>query len=147
MGYHAMLDIRNKHAVARERLLAGAVKEIAAELRLVEAADYVAFLRMDLLGNIADLVDTASQLYLAAGSLRFGNGGDFRLSWGTVPEVDLDLEFRSGGVSVHFRLGLTATKASVEITYIVFENADDDPEINTARLRDAILAARLIPLA
>lgn len=145
MGYHAMLDIRNKHAVARERLLAGAVKEVAAELRLVEAADFVTFLRMDLLGNIADLVDTASQLYLAPGTLRFGNGGDYRLSWGSVPEVDLDLEFRCEGVSAHFRLGLTATKASVEITYIVFENADEDPEVNTARLAGAIETARLIP--
>lgn len=144
MGYHAMLDIRNKHAVARERLLAAAVKEVAAELRLVDAADYVAFLRMDLLGNIADLVDSAGQLYLAPGTLRFGNGGDVRLSWGTVPEIDLDLEFRSDGVTVHFRLGLAATKASVEITYIVFENADDDPEINTARLAEAIARARLL---
>ena len=147
MGYHAMLDIRNKHAVARERLIAGAVKEVSAELRLVDVADYVAFLRMDLLGNIADLVESSSQLYLAPGTLRFGQGGDVRLAWGTVPEIDLDMEFRSQGVTVHFRLGLTATSASVEITYIVFEDAHDDPEVNTARLASAIAAARLVPLA
>lgn len=147
MGFHAMLDIRNKHAVARERLLAGAVKEVAAELRLVDVIDYVAFLRMDLLGNLADLVEGAAQLYLAPGALRFGNGGDVRLAWGTAPEVDLDMEFHSQGVSVHFRLALTATKAGVDITYIVFDQPDDDPLVNTARLKSAIEAARLRPLA
>ncbi len=147
MGFHAMLDIRNKHAVARERLLARAVKEVAAELRLVDVVDYVAFLRMDLLGNLADLVEGAAQLYLAPGTLRFGHGGDVRLAWGTVPEIDLDMEFRSQGVTVHFRLALTATKAGVDITYIVFENPDDDPQVNTERLKAAIEAARLTPLA
>ena len=143
MGFHAMLDIRNKHAVARERLLAGAVKEVAAELRLVDVVDYVAFIRLDLLGNVADLVEGAAQLYLAPGTLRFGNGGDVRLAWGSAPEIDLDMEFRSLGVTAHFRLSLTATKAGVEITYIVFDDADEAPEVNTQRLSDAISAARL----
>nr|WP_185985693.1 hypothetical protein [Aureimonas mangrovi] len=137
--------MRNKHAVARERLLAGAVKEVAAELRLVDVVDYVAFLRLDLLGNIADLVESAAQLYLAPGTLRFGQGGDVKLLWGSAPEIDLDMEFRSQGVSAHFRLGLTATLARVTITYLAFDDPDDDPEVNTQRLAAAIAAARLQP--
>ncbi|MFD2236369.1 hypothetical protein [Aureimonas populi] len=145
MGYHAMLDIRNKHSLEREKLLAGAVKEVAAELRLVDVADYVAFLRMDQLGNIADLVESSSQLYLRPGALIFGNGGDIHLTWGTPPSIDLDLEFRSEGVTAHFRLGLTATNASVRITYIAFAEPDAAPEANTERLRAAIESARYHP--
>lgn len=143
MGYHAMLDVRNKHAVERERLIADAIKEVAAELRLVDVVDYVAFLRMDQLGNIADLVESSSQLYLAPGTLRFGNGGDVNLSWGTVPTIDLDMEFRSQGIEVHFKLSLAATNATVQITYIAFAEPDERPEANTVRLQTAVDAARL----
>ena len=145
MGYHAMLDVRNKHGAERERILADAVKEVAAELRLVDVADYVAFLRLDRLGNIADIVESSSQLYLVPGALRFGNGGDAHLIWGGVPTIELDLEFRAGGVEIYFKLRLEAVSATVEITYSAFEDPDARPEVNTERLRQAVARARLLP--
>ena len=138
-----MLNVRNKHAADRERLLANGIKEVVAELRLVEATDYVAFLRMDALGNIADLVESSAQLYLEAGALRFADGGDIHMGWGTAPTIDLDMEFRVPEVAVHFRLTLSATNAAVHINYIAFADPDADPSANTQRLADAIEHSRL----
>lgn len=143
MGSHVMLNVRNKHAADREKVLANGIKEVVAELRLVEVADYVAFLRMDALGNIADLVESSAQLYLRPGALRFADGGDVHLGWGTVPTIDLDMEFRAPEVTVHFRLALSATNAAVHINYIAFAEPDTDPDINTERLAAAVAAARL----
>lgn len=144
MGSHVMLNVRNKYAADREKALANGIKEVVAELRLVDVVDYVAFLRMDQLGNIADIVESSAQLYLAPGSLRFAGGGDVHLNWGSAPTIDLDMEFHGGEVTVHFKLSLTATKAAVHINYIAFSDPDADPAANTERLKAAIAAARLV---
>jgi hypothetical protein len=143
MGSHFMLNLRNKHTAEREEILAEGIQKVVAELRLVEVIDYVAFLRMDLVGNVADIVNSSSQLYLKAGTLRFGNEGDVHLGWGSMPSIDLAMEFHHQDITVHFRLGLAATKASVTITFMVFADQEADPDINTARLQAAIDDARL----
>lgn len=143
MGSHVMLNFRNKNASEREKILADGIGEVVAELRLVEVVDYVAFLRMDRLGNIADIVNSSVQLYLKAGTLRFANEGEVHLTWGSLPAIDLGMEFRYAGVTAHFRLGLAASKASVQITYIAFDEADAGPEANTAQLARAVEGARL----
>lgn len=143
MGSHVMLDFRNKNASQREKILADGIGEVVAELRLVEVVDYVAFLRMDYLGNIADIVNSSAQLYLKAGTLRFANEGEVHLTWGSLPAIDLNMEFRYGGVTAHFRLGLTAATASVQITYIAFDEVDASPEANTEQLVRAVEGARL----
>ncbi|WP_019996963.1 hypothetical protein [Aureimonas ureilytica] len=143
MGAQVMLNVRNKHAADRERLVANGIREVVAELRLVEAIDYVAFLRMEAYGNIADIVDSSTQLFLQPGALRFADGGEIHLTWGTPPAIDLDMELRLPEVSVHFRLSLSATRSNVHINYIAFAEPDLEPGINTQRLAKAIEAARL----
>lgn len=143
MGSHFMPDFRNKHVGERERIIGEGIREVVAELRLVEVVDYVAFLRMDRLGNIADVVNSSSQLYMKAGTLRFSGEGDVHLTWNTPPTIDLGMEFRHDGVSAHFKLGLAAAAASVTLTYLAFENPDLSPEEQTERLVAAIAGARL----
>lgn len=145
MGSHFMLNIRNKHTAEREKIIADGIAQVVAELRLVDVVDYVAFIRMEQLGNIADIVNSSSQLYLKMGTLRFGNEGDVHLAWGGPPAIDLAMEFHHQGVTAHFRLGLTAATASVTITFIAFEDAEADPEVNTEQLRAAVAAAKLVP--
>lgn len=143
MGSHFMLNVRNKHTAERERIIAEGISEVVAELRLVEPADYVAFLRLDRFGNIADIVQSSSQLFLKVGTLRFANEGDAVLPWGGPPSIDLAMEFSHAGVSVHFRLGMTATQASVSITYLSYPAGAGDPEAETEALRNAVAKARL----
>ena len=143
MGSHFMLNLRSKHTIEREKILAAGIEAVVAELRLVEVVDYIAFLRMERLANIADIVNSSSQLYLKAGTLRFGAEGDVHLSWGTVPSIDLAMEFHHQGVSANFRLGLQAATASVTLTFIAFEAPDASPEEHTEMLRAAVASARV----
>jgi hypothetical protein len=129
----------------REKALAEGIKEVASELRLIEAADFVAFIRTDQFANIANLVNSSTELYFKPGTIRFGLSGDVNLQWGGTPSVSLDMEFHHMQVNVYFRLLLEALHAGIEIDYITFEEGSADPDKNTERLVEAIANARLLP--
>ena len=130
----------------REKALAEGIKEVASELRLIEAADFVAFIRTDQFANIANLVNSSTELYFRPGTIRFGLSGDVKLQWGSAPSVSLDMEFHHMQVNVYFRLLLEALHAGIEIDYITFEEGSADPDRNTERLVEAIANARLSPV-
>lgn len=138
-----MMKSGDTFTLERERALADGLVHVAGELRLVDPHDYVAFVRLELFGNIANIVNSSTELYYQPGTLKFGMSGEAEISWGEPPRVILDLEFDYQGVKAYFRLLLDAEGAAVELTYLSFEAASSDPEGNTQRLRDAIAAARL----
>ena len=142
-----MLRPGHRYTLEREKALADGLREVAAELRLIEATDLVAFLRTEQFGNIANLVNSSTELYFRPGTLAFGSSGDAQLKWGEAPTVALDMEFKNLGVTVYFRLMLEALQAGVDITYINFTESAAHPDGNTVRLVEAIADARLMPIA
>ncbi|MEZ5811860.1 MAG: hypothetical protein R3D45_10655 [Rhizobiaceae bacterium] len=131
------------HSLEREKIIAEAIGGLVAELRLVDPLDYAAFLRLDLHGNLADIVQSAAELYFAPGFIELGQGGQASLSWGAPPEIDLDLVMRPAGVAIHFLLRLKAEAAEVRLAYISFDDPSDDPAANTRFMREAIAKYRL----
>ncbi len=135
--------IRQPNTCAREIVVAEAIREFVSELRMVDIADYIAFIRMERFGNVSDIVDSAAELYFMPGTLRLGHGGEAHVEWTGEPRIVLDLELRPQGVTVYFALTLTAQHASVDVNYVSFESPDADPDVNTRRLEDALLTARI----
>ena len=140
-----MLKQRIDHAYERERALAMGMTQVASELRLIDAIDYIAFIRTEQFGNLRALVNSSTELYFKPGTICFGLSGDINLKWGGVPSISLDMEFHHRQVNVYFRLLLEALQAGIEINYISFESPSLDPEENTQRLITAIADARLTP--
>lgn len=136
---------RQPHASSREVLVATAIQPVVRELRLIDIADYVAFIRMENFANVADLVDSAAELYFMPGALRLGLGGEAHVCWTGSPRIVLDLELRPEGAVVYFQLSMTATHASVEVHYVSFEKPDAEPEKNTEYLAAAIEQAMIRP--
>jgi hypothetical protein len=141
-----MLKKRIDHTHQRERALALGLTEVASELRLVDAVDYIAFIRTEQFGNLSALVNSSTELYFKPGTVCFGLSGDIELKWGGVPSVMLDMEFHHEKVNVYFRLMLEALRAGVEINYISFDGGSSDPEENTTRLIGALENARIMPV-
>lgn len=129
----------------RERALAEGIREVASELRLIDAVDFIAYIRTEQFANISNLVSSSTELYFKPDTIRFGLSGDVDLQWGGTPTVSLDMEFHHMKVNVYFRLKLEALHAGIEIDYITFDDGSADPDVNTRRLIDAIAAARLAP--
>ena len=135
--------IRQQHSSAREVIIANALSEVVSELRLVDLADYVAFIRLEHFACLADIVDSAAELYFMPRTLRLGYGGEAHVGWTESPKVVLDLEVRPQGATVYFGLSLTPKHAGVEIHYVSFDEPDPDPERNTAFLAAALEATRI----
>jgi hypothetical protein len=134
------------YALEREMALAEGLRDVASELRLIEAADLIAFIRTEQFGNIANLVASSTEFYFLPGTVKFGQSGDIDVRWGGTPVISLDMEFKNRGVSAYFRLRLEALQAGVEITYITFDESAADPNENTRRLVEAISDARVSPI-
>jgi hypothetical protein len=137
----------NTTTLEREKALADGLRDVASELRLIDAADLIAFIRTEQFANIANLVNSSTELYYKPGTLSFGRSADLDVEWGGTPAISLDMEFHHGQVTVYFRLLLEALQAAIEIHYINFEAGSSDPQANTRALIEAIADARLAPPA
>ncbi|MCA1971033.1 MAG: hypothetical protein LDL42_18035 [Rhizobium sp.] len=132
------------YTTQRERIVAEAISPVATELRLLDAADLISLLRFELYGNIADLVSSAAELYFHPGTVNFGAGGEYRLEWGGVPEVVLDLEIKPRDVTIYAQLKLTDEHAGIEINHIAFQQPSGDPDENTRMLERRLSEARFV---
>jgi hypothetical protein len=141
-----VIEQRVDHLLARERALAAGVKVVADELRLVDLADFVSYIRAEQFANIEDILNSSVELYFKQGTLTFGWAADLCVDWGQAPKITLDMEFRHLSVLAFFGLSIETEDSSVEIRFISFEEAADDPAENTRRLVDAIANARLPPV-
>ena len=126
----------------REMALALALKEVADELRLIDALDLVAFIRTGQFGNVRSLVNASTEMYFKPGTMSFADSGDVTLNWTGEPAVVLNMQFRHGMVDVFFRLLLESEQAGVEIEYMSFSGESPDPAEDTRHLIDAIADAR-----
>lgn len=132
------------HSTEREKIVAEALRPVATELRLIDAADLVSLLRYERWGNLSDLVSSAAELYFLPGTVRFGVGGDYNLDWNSRPEILLDLEIKPDGVSVYAKLSLTDETAGLEISHIAFQRPSADQDENTAFLARSLQAAKFV---
>jgi len=134
---------RQPHASSREIFVARAIEQVVRELRLIDVADYIAFIRLEHFACLSDLVDSAAELFFMPGTLRLGHGGEAYVDWGGAPRIVLDLELRPPGVTVYFQLTLTEHDASVVLNYVSFREPDEDPERNTRLLAEVLETARI----
>lgn len=139
--------IRQSYASSREIIVANAIREVVSELRLVDVADYIAFIRLEHFACISDIVDSAAELFFMPRTVRLGNGGEAHVAWAEVPRIVLDLELRPRGATVYFALTMGAADASVEVNYVAFDKPDADPDKNTQFLQAALEDARIRPTA
>jgi hypothetical protein len=140
-----MLKQGNDYAREREKALADGLRDVACELRMVEPADFITFIKTEQFGNLRTLVNSSTEMFFKPDTICFGLSGEIDLAGGTSPCISLDMEFHHMGVSAYFRLVLWSFQAGVEINYVTFKNSSPVPDENTLRLVDAIADARLVP--
>lgn len=134
---------RQPHALSREVIVANAIQELVSELRLVDVADYIAFIRLEHFATLSDIVDSAAELFFMPGTVKLGHGGDAHIGWTETPRIVLDLELHPQGAKVYFSLTLTALTAALEVNYVSFDHPDASPAANTAFLETALQGSRI----
>lgn len=134
---------RQPFSAAREVIVADAIREVVSELRMVDVGDYVAYIRLERFASVADLVNSAAELFFIPGTLALGHGGEAILSWADAPRIVLDLELRPKGAMVYFTLTLSAEHAEVRVNYVAFDSPSPDPLENNRLLENALEDARI----
>jgi hypothetical protein len=99
-----VLGQRDEHVEHLANAVSAAFGSVAAELRLVEVGDFIAFIHDEKFANIQDIVNSSVELFFKPGTVSFGWGADFELDWNSTPVIRLDMEFRHGSVWLVFKL-------------------------------------------
>ncbi len=126
-----------------EQTLGAGLKDLASELRIIDAADFAAFIRIGHMANLRSLVHSSAELHFKPGTLELAEVGEMELGWSKPPLIILPMKFRYGGVRVYFRLRLAALSASVEVESITEETGAGGDDLNE-RLRAALQDARAV---
>ncbi len=127
----------------REQIIADALVDFASELRLTDAAELMSMIRNDHAANLADLVNSSTELFFKSGTLRYALSASFKAPWDATPTVEIDMEFRHAAVCAFFRLTIGQRRAGVEIQDILFEEKRLDEFAKAQRLSYALETARL----
>ena len=134
---------RSRRAHERERIIAHALVDVASELRLIDAAELMTMIRNDHAANIADVVNSSTELFFKSGTLRYALSASYKAPWDGTPVIALDLEFRHASVSAFFRLTIGRRRFGVEILDILFDEHGLDERAKAERLAAALAGARV----
>ena len=133
---------RLRRPLERERIIADALVDFASELRLTDAAELMSMIQNDHAANLADLVNSSTELFFKSSTLRYALSASFNAPWDATPTVEIDMEFRHAAVCAFFRLKIGQRRAGVEIHEILFEEQGLDDLAQVERLSHALDAAR-----
>lgn len=131
---------RSGAARQAEQILAEALEPLAAELRLIDPADYVAFIRLERFANLRDVVESSIEPFFTPGALTYAFDAGYSLDWGAPPSVSLDLKFEFDGLRAAFTLRLDGAGHRVALRRLEPQGEDADC---AARLRAALNKARV----
>jgi hypothetical protein len=134
---------RQRRPLVREQIIADALVGFASELRLTDAAELMSMIQNDHAANLADLVNSSTELFFKSGTLRYALSASFKAPWDATPTVEIDMEFRHAAVCAFFRLTIGQRRAGVEIQDILFEQQGLNDLAKAERLFEAFDAARL----
>ena len=134
---------RQRRPPEREQIIADALVGFASELRLTDATELMAMIQKDHAANLADLVNSSTELFFKSGTLRYALSASFKAPWDATPTVEIDMEFRYAAICAFFRLTIGQRRAGVEILDILFEEQGLNDFAKAERLSDALETARL----
>ncbi|MTI16935.1 hypothetical protein E1162_06755 [Rhodobacteraceae bacterium RKSG542] len=121
--------------------MAKAVLPVATELRLVDLSALARHILGHENANIADLVDSSSEMFFRDGTLKFADDSGIELAWEGEIAASFSLNFTNMGVKVLFDLYLLPRNTAVSIKYVAFDNPSHDAKANTQQLADAVADA------
>jgi hypothetical protein len=134
---------RSRRRLAREQIIADALAEVVSELRLSDAAELIWLIRNDHAANIADLINSSTELFFKSGTLRYALSARFTAPWHATPVVEIDMEFRHAAVCAFFCLKIGQRRAAVEIIDILYDERGLDDVAKAERLSAALESARI----
>jgi hypothetical protein len=126
-----------------EEMLGTTLRDFASELRLTDAADFTAFIRLGQMANLRSIVQSSAEPFFKPGTIELAEPGEIELGWFAPPLITLPMTFQHGGVRVYFRLRLAALSATIEVESAAASNGAEG-DCLLLRLREALHGAHAV---
>lgn len=136
--------LAREHEVQRAQALAAGLRDVATDLRLIDAIDLIGFVHRQDHSAIDDLVASSAELFFRPGALRYGMASRVDVGWKRTPSVRLDLEFQHESVTVFLCLTLEGKYPAVHIYHTIFSPPGGSLDEDTHALLQAIASARRV---
>jgi hypothetical protein len=139
-------DTTEPEATARHRLekvLAHAMVDLAGELRLIDSIDVLCEQANGRTGNIADMVESAAELFFRHGTIVSGHQENTASGSPRAGPVNFNLVFRSTGVEARFNLCLAEGHTEISLFGLHCQPPAHGQGTKLSRLRHALNTARL----
>src|ERR1700732_1094467 len=140
---HMLLGPRDDQVELPANALGAAFEPVAAELRLVDVGDFIAYIHAEKFANIQDIVNSSVELFFKPGTLSFGWDAKFELDWNSLPVITLDMEFRHRSMWLVFKLILRALQTNVTVEHLSLGKTSGDPRQDMAGVVANIAGRRL----
>jgi hypothetical protein len=137
-----LLGQRDDHVELLANAVSAAFEPVAAELRLVDPGDFIAFIHDEKFANIQDIVNSSVEPFFKPGTVSFGWGAEYELEWNSLPIIGLDMEFRHGTLWLVFKLILRALQVDVKIDHFSPGRSSGDTGHDVAVLINALADSR-----
>ena len=76
---------RARRGLDEERIIASALIDVASELRLTDVVELINLIRNDQEANLADLINSSTELFYRSGTLRYALSATFNAPWNATP--------------------------------------------------------------
>lgn len=131
---------------AYEDLLSQNLRDVVAELYLVDPGIFVGYIANNLHANIEDIVESATELFFKPGTLRYSHAADCHFEWDQNPQITLDLEFVHSSTTVFFKLILQSFYVTIAIRRVMLNDRSGDPDADLRRFGNVLADARILTL-
>ncbi|MBF9235660.1 hypothetical protein I2H38_20050 [Microvirga sp. BT350] len=129
-----------------EEILARHIKDVVADLCLVEASIFVSYIYKNLQSNIDALVASSTELAFKEGTLYYAHGADMSFEWGKSPAVVLDMEFVHHLTTVFFKIVLHGFYVGIAIQRVLVSEKSGCEALDLETFARALSDARLSPV-
>ncbi|MGI9355221.1 MAG: hypothetical protein ACR2PF_08715 [Rhizobiaceae bacterium] len=120
--------------------IAEAIKPVLRELRLVDAADYIAYLRFEQHQHVTDIFVSSTEQFFAPGFLTYRETGTASVSWSKLPLIRLEAGLSTPNASYRFAIHMRDEAANIEMLAIDMPKDQQNELLDSVEeLRRAIL--------
>jgi len=137
------VKMAERHRRECESKLADALVDVATEIRLTDPCELIGLIRGERTANLADLVNSSTELFFKAGTVRYGLFAVCRVNWNEAPEFGLSMEFHHLDITAFFQLLIGRRRAGVELVDVQFGDETLVDSERLSRLAGAIRDAKL----
>ncbi|MGO4707432.1 hypothetical protein AB4072_16845 [Microvirga sp. 2MCAF38] len=132
---------------AYEKILSNNLKDVLAELYLIDCGIFLSYVTGEKHGTIEDILNSSTELFFKEGTICYSHTAETIFDWANSPAIVLDMEFVHPSVTVFFKVILNNFRNNVSIQRILLNDPSGDAALDLKMFARALSDARIMSLS